>query len=85
MFTNALAGEVINLGNPIEQTIKKFATIVKELTGSQSEIIFEDLPEDDPQQRRPDISKANKLLNWEPKTGLEEGLGKTIEYFKNIK
>ena len=82
MFAEGLQGEVINMGNPIEKKILEFATIVKELTGTSSEIVFEDLPEDDPKQRKPDISKARRLLGWEPKVALDEGLKKTIEYFK---
>lgn len=84
MFADGLEGEVINMGNPNEKKIVEFATIVKELTGTTSQIEFEDLPEDDPKQRRPDISKAKRLLGWEPKVSLEEGLKKTIEYFKNL-
>jgi UDP-glucuronate decarboxylase len=82
MFTDNLAGEVINLGNPAEFTILDFANLVKKLTNSHSEIIFKPLPEDDPKQRRPDITKANRLLNWEPMTSIEDGLVKTIEYYK---
>jgi len=83
MFGEDLKGEVINLGNSNEKTISEFATIIKDLTNSNSEIVHEDLPEDDPKQRNPDISKAKKILNWEPKTNLTEGIKKTIEYFKN--
>lgn len=84
MFTDALQGEVVNLGNPIEKTISDFATIIKNLTGTSSEIVFEELPSDDPKKRNPDITKAKHLLGWEPKVSLEEGLTKTIEYFKNF-
>ncbi len=79
-----IAGEVINLGNPVEYKIIDLAKLVKELTGSNSEIVFEPLPEDDPLQRRPDITKAKNLLGFEPKVLLEDGLRKTIEYFKSI-
>lgn len=79
-----IAGEVINLGNPVEYKIIDLAKLIKELTGSSSEIVFEPLPEDDPLQRRPDITKAKTLLGFEPKVLLEEGLRKTIEYFKSI-
>ncbi len=82
MFGDKLQGEVINLGNPNEKKILEFATLVKELTQAQSEIVFESLPEDDPKKRCPDITKAKNLLHWEPKVSLEDGLKKTIEFFK---
>jgi nucleoside-diphosphate-sugar epimerase len=63
-------------------TVLQFANKILELTGSQSEITYRPLPQDDPQVRQPDIAKARKLLNWEPKVHLEEGLKKTIEYFR---
>lgn len=72
----------VNIGNPNEFTIKELAEIVIEMTGSSSKISYKPLPQDDPLQRRPDISKAQKLLKWEPKVQLKEGLTKTIEYFK---
>jgi dTDP-glucose 4,6-dehydratase len=84
MFVDGLQGEVVNIGNPNEKKIVEFATIVKELIKTDSEIIFEPLPSDDPKQRRPDISKAKRLLDWEPKVSLEEGLQKTVEYFKKV-
>lgn len=84
MFADNLQGEVINLGNPNEKTIIEFATLIKSLTHTSSEIIHQPLPQDDPKKRNPDISKAKKLLNWEPKVSLEEGLQKTIDYFKQI-
>ncbi len=74
----------INMGNPVEFTIRELAEIVIRLTGSSSKIIFEPLPADDPLQRRPDISKAKKQLGWEPKVELEEGLKETINYFKKL-
>jgi len=74
----------VNVGNPGEFTIKQLAEIVIELTGSDSKIIYEDLPVDDPTQRKPDISLAKKELDWEPKIELKEGLVKTIEYFKSM-
>ncbi len=77
-------GEVINLGNPDERMIKEIAVMVKQLTGSQSQIVNEPRPAEDPERRRPDIEKAKKLLLWEPKVSLEVGLKKTIEYFRNI-
>lgn len=83
MFTQGTDGEVINLGNPDERPISEIATIVKDMIGSDSEVTYEPLPEDDPLQRKPDISKAKQLLDWEPKTSLEDGLKKTIEYFRS--
>lgn len=77
-------GEVFNLGNPEEYTILEIAKIIKELTRSSSEIQFTDLPEDDPIRRKPDITRAQKILGWQPKVALKDGLLKTIEYFKNI-
>jgi nucleoside-diphosphate-sugar epimerase len=84
MFRQGLKGEVVNVGNPDEMTILEFAKIIKEAANSSSEIIFKDLPKDDPKVRRPDISKARRLLNWEPKIPLGEGLKPTIEYFKQF-
>jgi len=71
-----------NIGNPQEITILEFARRVKALTGSRSEIVSKPLPQDDPKQRCPDITKAKKLLGWEPKVPLEEGLRLTLDYFK---
>jgi dTDP-glucose 4,6-dehydratase len=73
----------MNLGNPEELTILEFANLIKQLCESDSEIVYEQLPQDDPMQRKPDIRKAKAILGWEPKVGLEEGLKKTIEYFKD--
>ncbi|XP_065348230.1 UDP-glucuronic acid decarboxylase 1 [Cloeon dipterum] len=73
----------VNLGNPIERTIKDFAVIIKNLVGGSSEIKLVAAVEDDPQRRRPDISRAKRYLNWEPKVPLEVGLKRTVEYFKN--
>ena len=72
----------INLGNPSEITINDLAKLIIELTNSKSKIIKLELPEDDPKKRKPDISLAKKTLNWSPKTSLEEGLKKTINYFE---
>ena len=72
----------INVGNPDEFSIKELAEKVIEITGSESKITFEPLPTDDPTQRKPNISKAKEILKWEPKIKLEEGLVKTIDYFK---
>jgi len=82
MFTDNLSGEVINLGNPEEVTILHLAERIKKLTGSRSEITFLELPQDDPVRRKPDISKAKKLLNWEPQVTFNDGLQQTIEWFK---
>ncbi len=71
----------VNIGNPHEITIKEIAEMVIKLTNSQSQIIYKELPKDDPTRRNPDITKAREILKWEPKVGLEEGLKKTIEYF----
>ncbi len=74
----------INLGNPGEFTIRELADMAIAMTGSDSKLTFEALPEDDPLQRKPDISKAKKLLGWEPKVPLEEGLQHTIDYFRQM-
>jgi len=74
----------VNLGNPIEFTIMELAEKVLALTGSKSKLTFKPLPEDDPKQRCPDISLAKSKLGWEPQVKLEEGLVKTIEYFKGV-
>jgi UDP-glucuronate decarboxylase len=71
----------VNLGNPVEFTIRELAELTVELTGSLSKIVHRPLPADDPRQRRPDISKAQELLNWVPKVQLRQGLKKVIEYF----
>lgn len=74
----------VNLGNPQEMTILEFAERIRRLTGSKSGIIHHELPEDDPKQRQPDITKARRLLGWEPRIALEDGLRQTIEYFQRI-
>ena len=74
----------INIGNPGEFTMLELAEIVRELTGSSSEIVHEPLPVDDPTQRKPDITKARELLGWEPKVDLREGLQRTIEHFARL-
>ena len=86
LFMNSKADVIgpINLGNPKEFTILELAKIVLSLTKSKSKIIYKDLPQDDPKQRKPDISKANSLLNWNPKIDLEDGIIKTVNYFKSI-
>ncbi|MBK5213975.1 MAG: SDR family oxidoreductase [Flavobacteriaceae bacterium] len=74
----------VNIGNPEEITILDFAKEIIKLTGTVQKIIFKPLPQDDPMQREPDISKAKKLLGWEPKISREEGMKKTFGYFKNL-
>jgi UDP-glucuronate decarboxylase len=74
----------INLGNPKEFTVLQLASLVVELTGSRSRIVHRPRPQDDPRQRRPDISKASDLLKWAPRTPLDEGLRKTINYFEKL-
>ena len=72
----------VNIGNPQELTIEQIARRIIEMTGSTSRIIYKPLPEDDPKVRQPDITRARTLLGWEPKVSLEEGLSKTIDYFR---
>jgi len=74
----------VNLGNPSEMTILEFAERIRHMTGSQPEIVFQPLPEDDPKLRRPDIGKARALLGWEPRVPLDEGLRLTVEYFRRL-
>jgi dTDP-glucose 4,6-dehydratase len=75
----------VNLGNPVELTILEFAGLIRRFTGAASEIVFQSLPEDDPRQRQPDISKARALLGWEPRVSLEEGMRLTVEYFRGLR
>lgn len=79
-----VAGEVINLGNPNEMTIKEIAEKIKELTSSQGQVQLHPIDLDDPQRRKPDITKAQEMLGWNPTVSLEEGLRSTITYFKSI-
>jgi len=72
----------VNLGNPVEVTVRDLAAMIIKMTGSKSKIIYLPLPEDDPRKRKPDISLAIRELGWQPTVSLEEGLGKTIEYFR---
>ena len=81
-FSERAEGEVVNIGSDSEITILELAKLIKELTKSSSEIEFHPLPKDDPMRRKPDISKAKKLLGWKPKVELEEGLRMMIEWFK---
>lgn len=84
IFSDNSRGGVFNLGNPLEKTVEELAMIIKKLTNSESEIVFESLPEDDPQKRNPDISKAQKAFGFKPQISIEDGLSRTIEYFKGL-
>jgi UDP-glucuronate decarboxylase len=74
----------VNLGNPVEFSILELAQLVVRLVASKSEIVFKPLPQDDPMQRQPDITLAGEKLQWAPAVSLEEGLVRTIEYFRGI-
>jgi len=75
----------VNIGNPVEFTIRQLAEQVIELSGSKSKLVFRPLPDDDPTRRRPDITLARQELDWEPRIPLREGLEHTINWFKSIK
>jgi dTDP-glucose 4,6-dehydratase len=75
----------VNLGNPEEMTILEFAERIRRITGRAAPFVFRPLPEDDPKQRQPDIEKAKRLLDWQPRVSLEDGLRETIAYFQNLK
>jgi dTDP-glucose 4,6-dehydratase len=77
-------GEPVNIGNPHEMTILRFAETIRTFTGSRSEIVFRPLPVDDPKTRQPDITRARTLLGWEPRVSLEEGIRRTAEYFQPL-
>jgi UDP-glucuronate decarboxylase len=83
MDQDELVGPV-NLGNPGEFTILELATMVKELTGSKSEIVFQPLPQDDPVRRCPDITLAKTKLHWEPTIPLRDGLARTVAFFREL-
>jgi len=83
MNSNGFTGPV-NMGNPNEMTVLELAKKIIELTGSKSEIVYKELPQDDPTQRQPDISLAKEKLDWQPKVDLDEGLKKTIGYFREV-
>jgi dTDP-glucose 4,6-dehydratase len=74
----------VNLGNPEEVTVLQLAQTIIRLAASDSKIVFRDLPVDDPRQRRPDITRARRLIGWQPEVGLEDGLGRTLEYFRQV-
>jgi nucleoside-diphosphate-sugar epimerase len=82
MFTPGTAGEVFNLGNPDEHSVREFAEVIIRLCESTSEVIFEPKRQDDPERRCPDISKARQMLHWEPRVDLKSGLAKTIAWFR---
>jgi len=79
---NSDLNDPVNIGNPQEMTIEEIARAIIRLTGSSSKLVYRPLPEDDPKVRQPDITRARTLLGWEPKVPLEEGLTKTLEYFR---
>jgi dTDP-glucose 4,6-dehydratase len=81
MCTDRSAWSPTNIGNPREMTIREFAQEILRLTGSRSRIVHKAAPQDDPKQRRPDVSRARKLLKWSPEVGLAQGLQLTIDYF----
>ncbi len=74
----------VNIGNPAEFTIKELALMIKELSGSSSEIVYRPLPQDDPVRRKPDITLARERLGWEPKIQIRDGLPRTIDYFRTM-
>lgn len=84
LLMNSNCNTPVNIGNPAEYTINDFAYLIKEMTNSESRIIYMKEAEDDPKKRRPDIRKAKEILNWEPKITVREGLVKTIEYFSDL-
>lgn len=84
MFSQNSSQQVFNLGNPEEYSMIELAKKIKELSGSTSSIIYKPLPQDDPERRQPDISKAKSVLGWKPKVSLDEGLTKTIDYYRSL-
>ena len=84
LYRLMMSSEVLptNIGNPREMTILEFARAVQRVAGKELPIVFKPLPQDDPRQRRPDITKAKRVLGWEPKVDLEEGLRRTFEWFR---
>ena len=74
----------VNIGNPDQITLKEFAEEIIKLTGTKQKIVYKPLPQDDPKQRQPDITKAKEILGWEPKVNRAEGLKITYEYFKSL-
>jgi UDP-glucuronate decarboxylase len=84
MATSAEVTGPVNTGNPVEFSVLELASMVIDLTGSHSRIVHRPRPQDDPKQRRPDISRAQDLLNWKPRTMLKDGLVNTIAYFDRL-
>jgi dTDP-glucose 4,6-dehydratase len=74
----------VNLGNPREMTILEFAQAIEELTGTRAGRVNQELPQDDPKQRQPDISKAKRVLGWSPVVSLEDGMRETLAYFRSV-
>jgi dTDP-glucose 4,6-dehydratase len=81
-LANSMLDEPVNVGNPREFTIGDFAKLIISITGTKSEVVFKSLPVDDPKVRKPDISRARRELGWEPRVEVEEGLKKTIDWFR---
>lgn len=82
--SDTMKGETFNLGNPAEMTVVEIAKMIKVVSGASSSFVYKPLPEDDPTQRKPDITKIKKVLGWEPKVNLKDGLSQTLTYFKNV-
>lgn len=82
--SDTIKGETFNLGNPAEMTVLEIANMIKTVSGVSSSLVYKPLPEDDPVQRRPDITKIKKVLGWEPKVNLKDGLSQTLTYFKDV-
>lgn len=83
-FRKGISGEVINIGNPYEQTVLEIANLITEMTQSNSETVYTPIDEDDPKRRKPNISKAIQILDWKPTIELKDGLNKTINYFRKV-
>jgi len=84
LLMNTRFNQPVNIGNPVEMTILEFAKLIIELTESKSEIVYRPLPQDDPQTRQPDITRARDLLGWEPHVSVEEGLRRTIDWYRSL-
>jgi nucleoside-diphosphate-sugar epimerase len=84
MTLDGLEGEVVNLGNTDERTVKEVADLICEILNVPKNYEYLPLPQDDPKKRKPDITKAKKLLNWSPKVDFETGLRKTLEWYKEV-
>ena len=81
---DGLSGQIINIGNPVEFTVRELASIVAEIAGVELQVVERDLPPDDPTRRRPDISRARRLLAWEPNVSLRDGLAQTLAFFRVV-